>query len=83
METQFYVTVHGHSMPAHCNRILPMLRIPNRQNPLPPLYCTEFSVQKIPTIKSNHILQKHFTLSPVVSLWQLYYNTIRDCLREK
>ena len=44
-----YVTVHGHSMPAHCNRILPMLRIPNRQNPLPPLYCTEFSVQKIPT----------------------------------
>ena len=39
-----YVTVHG-----HCNRILPMLRIPNRQNPLPPLYCTEFSVQKIPT----------------------------------
>ena len=23
-----------------------MLRIPNRQNPLPPLYCTEFSVQK-------------------------------------
>ena len=27
------VTVHGLSMPAHCNRILPMLRIPNRQNP--------------------------------------------------
>ena len=26
-----------------------MLRILNRQNPLPPLYCTEFSVQKIPT----------------------------------
>jgi hypothetical protein len=26
-----------------------MLRIPNRQNPLPSLYCTEFSIQKIPT----------------------------------
>ena len=43
------VTVHGHSMPAHCNRILPMLRIPNRQNPRPQRYHTEFSVQKIPT----------------------------------
>ena len=43
-----HVTVHGHSMPAHCNRILPMLRIPNRQNPRPKLYRTEFSVQKIP-----------------------------------
>ena len=31
------------------NRILPMLRIPNRQNLHPELYCTEFSVQKIPT----------------------------------
>ena len=30
-------------------RILPMLRIPNRQNLLPELYRTEFSVQKIPT----------------------------------
>ena len=30
-----------------------MLRIPNRQNPLPPLYCTEFSVQKIPTQHGN------------------------------
>ena len=49
------VTVHGHSMPAHCNRILPMLRIPNRQNLLPQLYCTEFSVQKIPTVYSNTI----------------------------
>ena len=49
METQFYVTVHGHSMPAHCNRILPMLRIPNRQNPRSQRYHTEFSVQKIPT----------------------------------
>ena len=28
----FAVTVHGLSMPAHCNRILPMLRIPNRQS---------------------------------------------------
>ena len=26
-----------------------MFRIPNRQNLLPPLYHTEFSVQKIPT----------------------------------
>ena len=43
------VTVHGLSMPAHCNRILPMLRIPNRQNPRSQLYYTEFSVQKIPT----------------------------------
>ena len=33
------------------NRILPMLRIPNRQNPQPELYHTEFSVQKIPTCK--------------------------------
>ena len=30
-------------------RLLPMLRIPNRQNLLPELYRTEFSVQKIPT----------------------------------
>ena len=30
-------------------RILPMLRIPNRQNLLPPLYHTAFSVQKMPT----------------------------------
>jgi len=30
---------------------LPMLRIPNRQNPLLPLYCAEFSVQKIPHIQ--------------------------------
>ena len=36
-------------LPAHWNRILPMLRIPNRQNPQPQLYHTEFSVQKIPT----------------------------------
>ena len=48
-EKQKTVTVHGHSMPAHCNRILPMLRIPNRQNPRPQRYHTEFSVQKIPT----------------------------------
>ena len=25
--------IHIYSMPAHCNRILPMLRIPHRQNP--------------------------------------------------
>ena len=31
----------------------------------------------------THILQKHFTLSPVVSLYQLYYNINRVCLREK
>lgn len=31
----------------------------------------------------THILQKHFTLSPVVSLYQLYYNIIRVYLREK
>ena len=30
-------------------RILPMLRIPNRQNLLPPRYHTAFSVQKMPT----------------------------------
>ena len=30
------------------NRILPMLRIPNRQNPRPQRYHMEFSVQKIP-----------------------------------
>ena len=44
-----------------------MLRIPNRQNPLPPLYCTEFSVQKIP--------YKDFFLAP---LFSLYYNLILD-----
>ena len=33
------------------NGILPMLRIPNRQNLLPELYRTEFSVQKIPICK--------------------------------
>ena len=43
-------------MPAHCNTILPMLRIPNRQNLLPQLYCTEFSVQKIPTVYSNVLI---------------------------
>ena len=40
------VTVHTR-VPS--NGILPMLRIPNRQNLLPELYRTEFSVQKIPT----------------------------------
>ena len=30
-------------------RILPMLRMLNRQNLLPPLYHTAFSVQKMPT----------------------------------
>ena len=35
-------------LPAHWDRILPMLRIPNQQNPQPQLYHTEFSVQKIP-----------------------------------
>ena len=43
----------GDELTAHTcvpsNRILPMLRIPNRQNLHPELYCTEFSVQKIPT----------------------------------
>ena len=39
------VTVHTR-VPS--NGILPMLRIPNRQNLLPELYRTEFSVQKIP-----------------------------------
>ena len=33
-----------------------MLRIPNRQNLHPELYCTEFSVQKIPTCEQ---LQKY------------------------
>ena len=40
------VTVHTR-VPS--NGILPMLRIPNRQNLLSELYRTEFSVQKIPT----------------------------------
>ena len=40
------VTVHTCVL---SNGILPMLRIPNRQNLLPELYHTEFSVQKIPT----------------------------------
>ena len=40
-------------MPAHCNRILPMLRIPNRQNPRPQRYHTEFSVQKLSAIYNN------------------------------
>ena len=40
------VTVHT-CVPS--NGILSMLRIPNRQNLLPELYRTEFSVQKIPT----------------------------------
>ena len=33
-----------------------MLRIPNRQNLLSQLYCTEFSVQKIPTVYSNVLI---------------------------
>ena len=64
----FNVTVHGHSMPAHCNRILPMLRIPNRQNLLPQLYCTEFSVQKIPTVYSNTIGALFLSSIPVQPL---------------
>ena len=47
-------------LPAHWDRILPMLRIPNRQNPQPQLYHTEFSVQKIPICQSSsclHILR--------------------------
>ena len=40
------VTVHAC---VYSNVILPMLRIPNRQNLLPEVYRTEFSVQKIPT----------------------------------
>ena len=43
---RFLVAVHT-CVPG--NGILPMLRIPNRQNLLPELYLTEFSVQKIPT----------------------------------
>ena len=43
---QFAVTVHALRKQ---QLILLMLRIPNRKNPLPPLYCTDFSVQKIPT----------------------------------
>ena len=31
-----------------------MLRIPNQQNPLPELYLTEFSIQKIPTYEQLH-----------------------------
>ena len=43
---RFLVAVHT-CVPG--NGILPMLRIPNRQNLLPEVYRTEFSVQKIPT----------------------------------
>ena len=39
------VTVHTY---ADCNRILPMLRIPNRQNLLPPRFHTALSVPKVP-----------------------------------
>jgi len=39
---------------ANSNVILLMLRIPNRQNLLPLLYHTEFSVQKIPTCELLH-----------------------------
>ena len=42
----YAVTVHAC---VYSNVILPMLRIPNRQNLLPEVYRTEFSVQKIPT----------------------------------
>ena len=46
-------------LPAHWNRILPMLRIPNQQNPQPQLYHTEFSVQKILYAHSSclHVLR--------------------------
>ena len=45
-----FVTVHTR-VPS--NGILPMLRIPNRQNLLPELYRTEFSVQKNPTCEQQ------------------------------
>ena len=48
------VTVHTR-VPS--NRILPMLRIQNRQNLLPELYHMEFSVQKIPTRKQLLCIQ--------------------------
>ncbi len=38
-----------------------MLRIPNRQNLLPKLYCTGFSVQKISTVYSNTVTLKHYS----------------------
>ena len=46
--------------------ILPMLRIPNRQNLLPELYRTEFSVQKILPVNSYYVpelicMKKMFT----------------------
>ena len=41
-----FVAVHT---PGKQQRILPMLRISNRQNLLPPLYHTAFSIQKMPT----------------------------------
>ena len=44
----FIITVHT-CVPS--NGILPMLCIPNRQNLLPELYHTEFSVPKIPFCK--------------------------------
>ena len=44
---------------ANNNVILPMLRIPNRQNLLSFLQHTEFSVQKIPACKLQHATVGH------------------------
>ena len=44
------VTVHTY---ADCNRILPMLRIPNRQNLLPPRFHTALSVPKCLFVSSR------------------------------
>ena len=46
MKKPYFVAVHALRKQ---QRILPMLRIPNRQNLLLPLYHTAFSVQKMPT----------------------------------
>ena len=66
------VTVHTR-VPS--NGILPMLRIPNRQNLLPELYRTEFSVQKIPTCEQL-LLNLHAPGSQVYhhkcKLWQAH-----------
>ena len=47
------VTVHGLSMPAHCNRILPMLRIPNRQIRGHNCIIRNFQFRKFLPVKSN------------------------------
>ena len=72
------VTVHTR-VPS--NGILPMLRIPNRQNLLPELYRTEFSVQKILTCEQLRKLQLLFTHACPVTEFAVasHSNTANSC----